>query len=415
MTDHTTKPPFFSGRLLLVLTLIAAVFGGLLFLGLWPRRERVAAITEEVREAQSGVPQVTIARASVAPPARELVLPGTVAAILETPIYARAEGYLKTVRADIGDIVKKDQVLAELDTPELDQSFQQAKARLEQLRASEKQAKAMEQQADANLNLAEITLGRVEKLVAEGVLSKQEGDDRRAQRHVREAEVASAKAAIEVAMQNVRAQEAEIARLEQLLSFKLVRAPYDGIITVRNCATGNLITPSAVAQGRELYRIANNDVLRVFVSLPQTNLADVRVGQDAEVEVAGQAGLRFRGKLVRTANSLEESTRTQRTEIRVENRNNTLLPGMYIQAKFLGVQPRSTVLIPGDTLVTRSDGSFVAMVDEASRVKYVKLALGRDLGPQVEVLDGLRGGESLVVSPSDAVVEGVEVRGVPRK
>jgi RND family efflux transporter MFP subunit len=415
MTDPTTKPPFFSGRLLAVLTLIAAVFGGLLFVGLWPRRERVAAITEQVREAQAGIPQVTIAQASLAPPARELVLPGTVAAILETPIYARAEGYLKAVRADIGDAVKKDQVLAELDTPELDQSFQQAKARLDQLRAAEKQALAMEQQARANLELAEITLGRVEKLVAEGVVSKQEGDDRRAQRQVRQAEVESARAAIEVARQNVRAQEAEVARLEQLLSFKLVRAPYDGVITVRNCATGNLITPSAVAQGRELYRIANNDVLRVFVSLPQANLPDVKVGQDAEVEVVGQPGLRFRGKLVRTANALEESTRTQRTEIRVQNRNNTLLPGMYIQAKFLGVQPRSTVLIPGDTLVTRSDGSFVATVDDASRVRFVKLTLGRDLGPQVEVLDGLRGGESLIVSPSDAVAEGVTVRGVPRK
>jgi RND family efflux transporter MFP subunit len=415
MTAQTAKPPFFSGRPLLVLTLIAAVFGGLLFVGLWPRRERVAAITEEVRQAQSGIPQVTVARASLAPPTRELVLPGTVAAILETPIYARAEGYLKAVRADIGDVVKKDQVLAELDTPELDQSFEQAKARLAQLRAAEKQAIAMVQQAQANLELAEITLGRVEKLVTEGVVSRQEGDDRRAQRQVRLAELESARAAIEVARQNVRAQEAEVARIEQLLAFKRVLAPYDGVITVRNCATGNLITPAAVAQGRELYRIANNDVLRVFVSLPQANLADVRVGQDAEVEVVGQAGLRFRGKLVRTANALEESTRTQRTEIRVENRRNALLPGMYIQARFLGVQPRPTVLIPGDTLVTRSDGSYVAVVDESSRVRFVKLELGRDLGPQVEVLGGLRGGEALVVSPSDAVVEGAEVRGVPRK
>jgi RND family efflux transporter MFP subunit len=415
MTDHATKPPFFSGRLLMVVILIAGVFAALLMLGLWPRRERVAAITEEVRDLQSGIPQVTVAQAVMAPPSRELVLPGTVAAILETPIYARAEGYLKSVRADIGDIVKKDQILAELDTPELDQSLNQARARLDQLRASEKQSRAMEQQALANLELAEITLGRVEELVAEGVLSKQDGDDRRAQRHVRQAEVESAKATIEVALQNIRAQEAEVARLEQLASFKLVRAPYDGVITVRNCATGNLITPSAVAQGRELYRIANNDILRVFVGLPQMNLADVRVGQDAEVTVVGQAGLRFRGKLARTANSLEESTRTQRTEIRVENRNNALLPGMYIQAKFLGVQPKTTVLIPGDTLLTRSDGSYVAILDDASRVRFAKLDLGRDLGSQVEVLAGLRGGESLIVSPSDAVVEGALVKGIPRK
>ncbi len=411
----TTKPPLFSGKLLLLLATLAGVFGVLLFLGLWPRRERVAAITEEARDAQTETPRVTIAKAVAAPPNREIILPGTVSALLETPIYARAEGYLKVLRADIGDMVKKDQVLAELDTPELDQSLNQARARLDQLKAAQLQGAALAQQAAANLKLSEITLGRVEQLMAEGVVSKQDGDDRRAMRDVRLAEVASAKAAIEVAKQNVRAQEAEVARIEQLAAFKMIRAPYDGIITVRNCATGNLITPAAVAQGRDLFRIANNDVLRVFVSLPQTNIPDVKVGQAAEVSIVGQGGAPFRGQLARTANALDESTRTQRTEIRVTNRNNTLLPGMYVQAKFLAAKPRSLIRIPGDTLVTRSDGPYVAVVDEESRVRFVPLELGRDLGPQIEVLSGLKGGESLVVNPADTVQDGVLVHGIPRK
>ncbi len=408
------KPPLFSGKLLGLVTLLAIAFGGLFVTGMWPRRERVAAITEQARSEASEKLGVTVAKAIMAPPAREIVLPANVSALLDTPIYARAEGYLRSLKADIGDVVKKGQVLVELETPELDQSLRQSRARLDQLRAALNQAKALEQQSLANVKLASITVERVRKLVAEGVVSKQDGDDKQAVFEVRQAELASARAAIQVAEQNLKAQEADVARLEELSSFKQVRAPFDGVITLRNAATGNLVTPSAANGGRELFRMSNNDSLRIFISLPQANIPDVRVGDKAEVIIPDQ-GRSFKGYVIRAANALDDQTRTQRTEVRVVNQNNALLPGMYVQVK-LGIgKPRSMVLIPGDTLLTNSDGAFVAVVGPDSKVAMAKVEVGRDLGTQVEILGGLRGGESLVVNPSDAVRPGIVVNATLRK
>jgi RND family efflux transporter MFP subunit len=203
-----------------------------------------------------------------------------------------------------------------------------------------------------------------------------------------------------------------VARLRQLTAYKEVRAPFDGVITVRNCATGNLVTPNN--QGRELFRMANNDVLRVFAALPQSNIPDVRVGDKAEVWIADRPNVRFRGEVARYANAIDEMTRTQRTEVRVTNRDNLLLPGMYVQVRFQAAKPRSLVLVPGDTLLTKAEGSFVAVVD-GGKVRMQKVSLGRDLGATLEVTEGLLGGESLIVNPSDAVRAGVTVKSIPRK
>jgi len=409
------KPPFFSGKLLLAVLGLIALFGSLLAAGLWPRREKAAAITKEAREEAAETPMVTVAKAAIAPPIREVLLPGTVSALLDTPVYARAEGYLRAVKADIGDVVKKGQVLVELDTPELDQQLRAAKARLDQLRASLAQSKAAELKSAADVKLATVTRDRVAKLVEQGVFSKQQGDDSAAQLEVREAELIAARATIQAAEQTVHAQEAEVQRIEELSAFKLVRAPFDGIITVRNCATGNLVTPSAANGGRELYRMANYDVLRVFVAVPQANLLDVATGQAAEV-LANEIGSRkFTGKVVRSASALDETTRTERTEVRVENRDHALLPGMYVQVRFLSPKPRTMVVIPGDTLLTPASGPQVAVVGEGNKVRFQKVEVGRDLGTQVEVINGLAGGESLIVNPSDAVRPGIRVRPVPRK
>jgi RND family efflux transporter MFP subunit len=267
----------------------------------------------------------------------------------------------------------------------------------------------------ADVKLATVTRDRVAKLVEQGVFSKQQGDDSAAQLEVREAELIAARATIQAAEQTVHAQEAEVQRIEELSAFKLVRAPFDGIITVRNCATGNLVTPSAANGGRELYRMANYDVLRVFVAVPQANLLDVATGQAAEV-LANEIGSRkFTGKVVRSASALDETTRTERTEVRVENRDHALLPGMYVQVRFLSPKPRTMVVIPGDTLLTPASGPQVAVVGEGNKVRFQKVEVGRDLGTQVEVINGLAGGESLIVNPSDAVRPGIRVRPVPRK
>lgn len=407
------KPAFLSVRLVLILLVIVSAFAGLYFAGLGPRRDRVAAVTKQTREDAAEAPAVTVAKAVAAPPSREILLPGTASALLETPIYARAEGYLKKLSADIGDVVKKDQVLVELDTPELDQQLLSARARLDQIRASLGQLQAAERQTQANLKLASLTVERWKRLVAEGVYSKQEGDDKQAIFEVRQAEVASAQAAVRVGNENIRAQQAEVARLEQLQAYKLVRAPYDGVITVRNCATGNLVSPNN--QGRELFRIANNNTLRIFVALPQMNIPDVMPGHKAEVAIADRPNVKFLGEVNRTANSLDDATRTQRTEVRVQNRNNLLLPNMYVTVKFIGAKPRNMVLVPGDTLITRPTGTFVATVADGGVAQFQKVSVGRDLGAQVEVTEGLVGGENLIVNPPDSVKEGVRVRPMPRR
>jgi RND family efflux transporter MFP subunit len=414
MSDPKSKPPLWSLKLGGFLLFIAMVFGALLALGLLPRRERVAAITKEAREEALEIPSVTVTKAEATPPVRELNLPGSVAAIGETPIYARAEGYIKIRKVDIGDRVKAGDMLVEIDSPELDQQIAAAKARLDQMKAALGQARASEQQAQAQLKLANVTRERVSRLVAEGVISKQEGDNSQALYEVRTADVAAAKAAISAAEQTIRAQESEIARLNELATFKRVTAPWDGIITVRNCAVGNLITPSAIAQGRELFRLADIRILRVFVNLPQANVPDVQAGQPAEVVIAGTSRA-FPGKVSRLATAIDVNTRTQLTEVQVTNQGEALLPGMYVQVKLKGGAPRSVVIAPGDTLVTRTDGSFVATVADGARVDFRKVTIGRDLGTSVEILSGLNGGESLIVNPSDAVKDGVRVRPIPRK
>jgi RND family efflux transporter MFP subunit len=408
------KPAFFSPKIAGLLLFVVLVFGGLFAAGMLPRRARVAAITEEAREDRSSLPAVTVAKAAAATPSRELVLPGSAAAIGETPVYARAEGYIKTRRVDIGDAVRAGDVLVEIDSPELDQQIATAVARLDQLKAALGQTRAAEQQSLAQAKLAGITRERVSRLVAEGVVSKQEGDNVQASYEIRQADVAAARAAIAVAEQAIRTQESEIARLREIEKFKLVRAPWDGVVTVRNCAVGNLITPSAIAQGRELFRVADLRVLRVFVSLPQADVPDVHAGQAAEVTIAGTART-FRGRISRLSNSVDPATRTQLTEILVANDDRALLPGMYVQAKIETGRLKPLVLIPGDTLITRNDGSYVAIVDGGSKVQFQKIAIGRDLGSQVEVLSGLQGGESLVVNPGDAVKPGVPVAAKLRK
>ncbi len=408
------KPAFFSAKVFGLFLFVALVFAGLFVAGMLPRRERVAAVTQEARQEAASVPAVTVARAVPGAPVRELLLPGSAAAIGETPVYARAEGYIKTRRVDIGDPVRAGDMLVEIDSPELDQQIAAALARLDQLRATLGQTRAAEQQALAQVKLTTVTRERVLKLVAEGVVSQQEGDNVQAQYEVRQADLAAARASIAVAEQAIRTQEAEVARLREIEKFKTVRAPWDGVITVRNCAVGNLITPAAVAQGRELFRIADLRVLRVFVNLPQADVDDIAVGQPAEVTIAGTARA-FAGKVSRLANAVDPATRTQLTEILVTNDQRALLPGMYVQVKLASRKPKSLLLIPGDTMVTKNDGTYVAIVGNESRVRYQKIAIGRDLGAQVEVLTGLDGTESLVVNPSDAVKPGVRVQAQLRK
>lgn len=393
-------------RSLILILAAAFIAGSLFYLGWTPRRERIRAVTaESVAEENEKLGVSTRqARLSTTPPT--LTLPATVGGIRDTPVYARAEGYIKKLYVDIGDYVKAGQVLLEIDSPEQDQQLLNARSRLDQLQATLAQAQAAEQVSRANLKLATVTLSRVSELVRQGVTARQQGDEAQAQFEARQADVAVQEANVNAARQNIKAQQAEVARIEQLTRYQKVTAPFEGLITVRNCAVGNLITPQSIATGRELYRLTDVTTLRVFANTPQANVGDIQVGQRAVVTTQDQPDKQFVGIVKRTANLLDPQTRTLLTEVNVVNQGRSLLPGMYAQVTLdVPRAQRQAILIPGDTLVTGTKGAQVATVVNG-RIKWVKVEVGRDLGADVEITRGLKGDEALVVNPSDDVREG---------
>lgn len=401
-------------RALGVLFLVALILGGVFFAGWAPRAERIQMIEAEAKTNASERLQVTTALVKMSKPTTELVLPGNVSAIGETPIYARAEGYIKTRKVDIGDVVKKGDLLVEIDSPELDQQLRNAKARLEQLKATSAQVKAAIEQAKATEKLAEVNFSRSKQLVDGGIIARADLDEKTAVFDARKADVRAQEANLLAADEAIRAQTAEVARVAQLTEFKRVVAPWDGVITQRNCAIGNLITPSAIAAGRDLFRLSDFSRLRVFVNVPQSGLADVKVGQRATVRVP-ELGRTLTGSVARMSNALENQTRTLLAEVNVVNQSNALLPGMYTQVGIETANARRLTLVPGDTIVTRADGIYVAVVDAGNKVQFRKITVGRDFGTDVEAVTGLVEGEKVVVNPSDDVKNGVAVKAIARK
>ncbi|MBZ2187263.1 MAG: efflux RND transporter periplasmic adaptor subunit [Bryobacter sp.] len=398
------------GLMILVVLLVGAAF----YAGWAPRAERIAMIEAEAKTNADEKLVVTVTRVKLSAPTREIVLPGNVSSIGETPIYARAEGYIKTRRVDIGDVVKKGDLLVELDTPELDQQLRNARARLEQLKATTVQVKAAIEQAKASAKLAEVNYGRSKLLVADGVVAKADLDEKTALQDARRADVKAQEANLLAADEAVRAQMAEVARIEQLAEFRRVVAPWDGVITQRNCAVGNLITPAMLAGGRDLFRLSDMSRLRVFVNVPQSSVNDVRVGQKAQVRVP-ELGTMMQGTVVRTSNALENQTRTLLAEVNVVNQQRKLLPGMYAQVGIETTSPKQMVLVPGDTIVTRAEGIFVALVDGKNKVQFQKIQVGRDFGTEIEAVSGLNEGDLVVVNPSDDVKNGITVKAIARK
>jgi len=400
-------------RILFLLAVVLALVG-LFYVGWAPRQRQIDLVTAEAKADSKEVPVVTVASVKITEKPADLLLPATVAAIGETPVYARAEGYIVKRYADIGDYVKKGQVLVQIDAPEQDQQLRQARSRLDQLKASLGQVQAQVMVTDANLKLAQVTSQRQEQLVREGILSKQAGDESTAQLAARQADKAVAEANINVARENIKAQEAEVQRIVELTVFQKVTAPFDGLITVRNCAVGNLITTASLQAGRELFRLSDIGTLRVFVNVPQQNVDDVIVGQKATITLQDMPLAKFVGKVTRTANSLDVTTRTLLAEVQVLNQGRTLLPGMYARAQLEGHRLKRMLLIPGDTLLTPAGGPQVATV-KGGKVKFIKVEVGRDYGLEIEVIKGLTGDEVLVVNPSDDVREGAPVRANKRK
>ena len=401
MTTASPSLPHVGGprrRRWLLLPLVPIALLVLFFAGYWPRHAAQKNLAAESRSARSSLPRVKVATAVTANGGRSLALPGSLAAEREALINARATGYVRTWLVDIGDRVRAGDVLAEVDTPELNQQLDQARAAL-------KQKDAAREQAIANRDYARVTATREDALLAQSLVSKQDDDQANAQVKIWEANVHAAEADIAAAQANVR-------ELSQLVSFGHVVAPFDGRITQRNIEIGNLVTAggaSGASGGQPLFRIEAIDPIRVFVQVPQAFALSVKDGEAASVSVRQLPGRVFDGHVTRTAGALDPASRTLTIEVDVPNQAGELLGGMFAQVTIGVAVSHRVVRVPSSAVITDARGVHVATVDGAGQVHLVTVVRGLDDGSEIELIEGLQGGEQVMVNPGGDVADGMRV------
>jgi RND family efflux transporter MFP subunit len=380
---HTAPPPPVADprtrRYVLILVGVAVLFA------IWGIVSRLSArMALEKQASEAGVATVTTTKPHAGPGSDKLVLPGSVQAFYEAPIYARTNGYLKVWNTDIGTPVKKGELLAVIETPEVDQQLRQAQADLAT--------------AVANYELARTTNERWQGLLSSESVSQQDADQR--------AGDAAAKAAAR------QSAAANVARLEDLESFKRVLAPFDGIVTQRNTDIGALINAGQSA-GNALFRVADVHRLRIYVSVPQPYASAIHPGLTAELEFADHPGRRYQAVVANSAQALDANSRTLQVELQIDNAKGELLPGSYAQVYFTLTGADNTLRIPVNTVLFRTDGLRVAVLDEQHRVHLQTITQGRDFGTEIEVLSGLTANDVLVANPPDSISEGMQVRLAP--
>jgi RND family efflux transporter MFP subunit len=408
----------------------------LLAIGIIPRILRRQAAVEQVRSSQNRIETVSAVRAQPAAASSDLTLPANTLAVSVASIYARSNGYVRERYVDIGSQVKAGQLLAVIETPEVDQELEQGDANVSQAKAAREQARAglaqslaaLNQaqanfrQAQSNEEISRITNTRWQVLVNKGVIPKQSGDERRTDYDARRAAVAAAQAAVETGQATVdvqkanlvaaqaamEAQEANARRLTHLRGFERVLAPFDGVITERKIEKGDLITAGS-GSDRNLFSVAQPNVLRIQVNVPQTYSVDIKPGDITDVTVQERPGEIFPGHIVRTANALDPVARTLLTEVYVENKSGRLLPGMYSLVRFHIGRSHPVVIVPTDTLIVDSQGMRLAIVTSNKTIHLVQVEVGRDLGASIEITNGIHPGDIVVSNPSDSLVEGQQV------
>ncbi len=380
--------------------LVVAFFAGYL-----PQSSRQTALAKEAMEDSAALPPVNVVAVNQASGKSQLTLPGNIEAVTEAPVLARASGYIKVRYVDIGDRVKEGQLLAEIDAGELDQQVRQAKASVDQANSSLEQASANLREGRTNAEMARLTYQRWQALVEKGAVSRQDADTYRSQYQALGQNVEALEKAVAVAKSNIAAAEANLGRLSELQGYLKVRAPFAGVITLRNVDTGTLVSEGSTL----LFRIAQMDRLRTYVSVPQADSTSVRVGQTAQLRIPDLRLKTFAGVVTRTANALDPATRTLLAEIQVENREALLLPGMYSEVSFTTPRKEPPLIIRADALVVRGDGSHVAVVGPDDVVHFRTVQIGRDYGDRLEILEGLEKGERVVISPGDVVRENAKV------
>jgi RND family efflux transporter MFP subunit len=373
--------------------------------GYIPLQQRETTLRAEADVQQKQLPRVVVIRLERGPAQSRITLPGTMQALTEAPVLARVDGYLRRRLVDIGDRVQAGQILAEIDAPELDQQIHQAEAAVEQAQAAVEQAQANLAQGKANRDLARITAERLTTLTERGIVAQQDRDQSQAQLAAQDANVQAVEKAISAQRSNLGATRANLVRLQTVAAYRLVRAPFDGAITLRNVDVGALVSTGNTL----LYRIAQTGRLRTYVNVPQSSVAAVHVGQDAALTIADFPGRIFHGTVARTARALDAATRTMLVEVNVPNLDGSLFPGTYTDVELIGVRTNPPIVVPAAAIVLRSDGAQLAVVQPDGVIHLQKVTVGRDYGDRLEILQGVREGTTIVAVPDDAAREGAKI------
>jgi len=377
------------GTLATLVVVIALVAVLVAVMGILERKRANAAL--ERYTSNTFAPPVSLIEPKLGSSAGEILLPGNIQAYTQAPIYARTTGYVKAWYHDLGSHVRKGDLLAVIETPELDQQLAQARSGL----AS----------AQSNAALARVTANRYEGLLKQNAVSQQDTDNATAQLQARNAEVTSA--------------EANVKRLQELVSFERVVAPFDGVVTARNLDVGQLVTStgSTTTQGagivtgsKPMFEVSALQKLRVYVSVPQVYAPDAKPGTTAILTLPQYPGKNFKGRLVRTSDAVDPATRTLLAEIEVENRTGELLPGSYTQVHLNVSTKAPALVIPVSAAILQPEGLYVAVVDANQRAHMVRVLPGRDTGATIEVLSGLEPGQKIVANPPDSLTDGEQVR-----
>jgi multidrug efflux system membrane fusion protein len=375
---HDLGPaPAGRAKILIGAVLLVLITAGVVtFLNRKSESDALAKETEAV-----SIPTVAVVQPQTEPANDELVLPGNLQAFEESPIFARTNGYLLRWYKDIGSKIKKGELLAAIDTPEIDQELSQARASREQVRSA--------------LGLAKISADRWANLRKTDSVSQQEADQQAS--------------GYQQAQANLAAADANVRRLEQLESFKNVYAPFSGVLTRRNVDPGVLINSGAGLTGKELFDIARVDPLRVYVSVPQAYAPNMKAGMKATVTLQEFPGQKFMGTVARTADAIDTATRTLNTEVDVPNKDGKLLPGSFGQVHFATGTSVPRITIPVNAMLFRAEGPRVAVVDKDNTVHLRPISIGRDFGATLEILGGLEVSDRIIINPSDSLEEGQKV------
>jgi RND family efflux transporter MFP subunit len=378
-SEYQEQPHKKGSRLFSILFFVVIVLVVVGAFTLFQRRTQYQALAKETEAL--AIPTVAVIHPTTEASDENLVLPGTLQAYVESPIYARTNGYLKKWYHDIGSRVKQGDLLVDIDTPEVDQQLSQARADLNT--------------AEANANLSKITAARYQELIKTDGVSKQEVDN--------------AVGDLEAKMASVKSAEANVHRLEDLESFKRVYAPFSGVITRRNVDIGTLINAGNGGTSQQLFSLAQTDPIRVYVSVPEAYANSIHAGLGAYLDLTQYPGQKFDGKVVRTSESIDLGTRTLLTEVDVPNHNGALLPGGYAQVHLQVMVTGERLSVPVNALLFRSEGLRAVVVDSNHRLHLKALTVGRDYGTALEVLQGLDAKDWMVLNPADSLEDGQEV------